>query len=249
MAIEEQDLDLIERYLHGKLVAQELEVFEERLKADQSFAVEVNDYKETMEGIDSYGREQFTNTVSGWEQEIKASAKKNEGKVIPFKNYLSMAATLALLLISGYFLFFYQSAEEQLFAQHFQPYDNITSQRSGDPDAELLNEAMAVYDAGSYDQAIDRLVNYLQSNPGDPTAAFYLGEAYLANDQPEKAEAQYIGLMQQRTHVFGETAEWHLALSYLKQKRSLKLEEVLRSITEEKDHTYYQEATELLEAR
>lgn len=248
MAIDEQDLELIEKYLHGKLDAPELESFENRLKADQTFAEEVNDYKGIIVGIDEYGRDRFSATVAGWEQEVKGPSKKKEGKVVSFKNYLAMAASLALLLISGYFLFFNQSNESRLFAQYFQPYENITSARSDDQGAQLLQDGMSAYDIKDYDQAIVPLKNYLQSNQADPTTLFYLGEAYLANDQPEQAESQYLKLLQQENHVFTETAQWHLALSYLKQKENPKLEQLLKSITAQADHTYYQAAMELLNA-
>ena len=247
MALEEKELELIEQYLDGKLKGADLELFDEKLQTDHQFALEVTGYRNTIESIDAYGRDLFSESIAGWEEELEESAKEKEVKIVPFKRYVAIAATLLLLLIpAAYLIFFYQSQESRLFAQHFQPYENITNVRSDDRSNELLQQGMTAYDSKAYRQAIELLNEYVHANQSDATAIFYLGEAYLANDQPEQAETQYLAVVENGDNVFVEIAQWHLALTYLKQDKTEQLQELLQSIKGAPGHTYSQEAEELV---
>ncbi len=181
---DEIELAQIELYLEGKLSQEEEGAFVEKLEKDQTFARKVAEYKNILAGIDEYGQDEFLHQVQSWERALTLSEKQAEAKVFPLKKYLVWAAVVLLLLLPlGYWLIFQNTASytnQELFAQYFKPYEDLTAARSSETN-EILSQGMAYYNSGNYTEAIAYLERYLVGQPNQPAVDFYLGVSYPGN--------------------------------------------------------------------
>lgn len=93
--INEQDIELIEKYLFGKLSEQEKTAFEQRLKNDKEFANEVNFMSDLKISSREFGREELKNKLKKIAHEHKViGIKQNPG----IRTYLAIAASIIVVI-------------------------------------------------------------------------------------------------------------------------------------------------------
>jgi tetratricopeptide (TPR) repeat protein len=241
---EEENIDLIDAYVKGELAGSDLADFEAKRANNPSFDHEVTDYVLIMKEIRASQENAFVDKLKGWENEIEASGE--HVKVIPIRRILSMAATLLLLALAGGYLLWNhlgQPDHDALFAQYFQPYDDVISERSTDEGAK--EQGMNFYNQSKYREAIPFLEKVIAEHPDDTAVACYLGIAYLADNRLTKARDVFENLGQGSPGLFKEVAEWNLALIHLKMNQEVLLKEELQLIMSKKDHLYAEKAEEL----
>ena len=205
---EEKDIDLIEAWYKGTLSADELATVQQRIANDPVFAEKLADFTDVMKGIRSHEQKEFSETVAGWENEIKSEKKFSTGFM------LRMAAALLFLVVGSFIIFSRTSgSNEDLYAKYFEPYEDVINVR-GDAKP-LLSEGMSAYNQKDYNKASDILLRFINENGADINAEFYLGIASL--EAGKTAEGlQYLHNVITGRGLLIEQAQWYYALGLLK---------------------------------
>jgi hypothetical protein len=130
----EEKYDLIEKYLHQKMTEEEQRDFEQQIEKNPLLKLEVDLHQDIGESLKGEKIHQFRNVLK--ETDKNWGTKKNDQKLkirsINFRRVMAIAATV-LLLVMAYQVFFSGDSalsNEQLFADNFQPYQMLLSQRS-----------------------------------------------------------------------------------------------------------------------
>ena len=233
----EQEFDFIERFFEGQLNAKELEEFE-RIKAeDLGFALRVTQYREIIDGIQTYHQQDFMQKLEAWENE---SSEAKTFKINPV--YLKAAAAIILLIIPlGIWLATLSPSYHSLYDQYYQPYPDVVSSRSQD---NQLQEAMKAYNEKNYNQAILFLQKQLNQEE-EPMVKLYLAEAYLATNQWQQARDLFLQL--KNGSNYGDLSGWRLALINLQLENIDQAKKQLQAISRDTLHDYHQEAGALFE--
>lgn len=216
--------DLIERYLSKELSGEELQNFEEKISNDDELKMEINLHQqlaETLKGDDIHDfRNKIKSVDSQWE---RPGEKQNGGQVfrLNFRKVMAIAAGVALLIFAGQYLFSegQSSSPEQLFANHYEPYQMVLNQRSIDDEENsntLINHAVQAYANGNYGEAAETFNRLLEPNPDNVAFKFYEAISHLSDNKPTTAIPIFESLVSQSGHLFEEQSRWYLALAYLK---------------------------------
>ncbi|MFZ6011869.1 MAG: hypothetical protein ACOYXT_16125 [Bacteroidota bacterium] len=248
MTPESSDIDLIEGYLKNALSPEEVRLFHQRLKEDADFAEMVDDYKDIITGIKSFGHQELQNDVSRWEREIREEELMKASKrfFISRKLYLPIAASVVLLVSVAIYFFMPERARsnEELFITHFEPYEDVLSVRGDMPNAEL-QQALADYNRQVYPDAVLHFERYLRSNPQDFDAYFYCGLSQLASGDALEAIKLFREVIDHRSLLI-EQAEWYSALARIKLNDMKVAARELDKISKQRNHDYQERAKTLL---
>jgi len=148
----------IENYVKGEMNASNRTAFEQRLQADTNLASEVRFYEEVAQVAELQGL--FEEAEEEMKTEQKSEAKvvpmKKNRQVKPARHFMALAASLAVIVIAGIFLWNNMNVGGQdHFAQYYQPYPNdIAPITKGDDRPETtLAEALQAYERKEYAQA------------------------------------------------------------------------------------------------
>ena len=145
-------------------------------------------------------------------------------KVVPIRPArrwvsIAMAAVLVLFAVVSYFAWESSPSGQNLFAEYYDFYENdISLTRRGDTSFQLepnLKTALGTYAKGDYVAAIADFEKSLLVEPGNEATLFFLGMAYLENDQPQAAithfEVAGVG-----SGTYARKAHWYAILTALK---------------------------------
>ena len=210
----EMNIDRLEKYLNGQLNEDEKKSLEAALRTDSQLQQELNDLRLLRIGIEQAGRHALLSDLKTIESKLAAVEKP----VIPiWRNTYWRAVAAILIMAALVFVFIPKKMNEQeLFAENFTPYPNVimpTVRGEQQPDTSLLSIAYHAYDRNEFDIAIKSFESVREK---DATVFLYLGNCYLAINNPETAKI-YFEKAIETSDVFYEQATWFLALTYLKQ--------------------------------
>jgi len=245
MQNEEFDDITLQRYLDDDMSEQERKTFEKNIEENETLKNEVATYKTLAAGIAYQGKK------AAWEK-VQALEKQAEQRPTPVKPmgknrlWYAIAASVALL-ITAYFIFFHTGSEpEELFAEYFEPYPALAyAPNRNDTVAENLKEqAFGAYSNENYDEAINLFQQILEKED-EPVVWFYLGNAYLAGNQPENAIQAFNKTLENNTDVTNQS-QWFLALSYLANNNPDRAVDVLEQLSNT-NSTYKNKAEQLLQ--
>lgn len=209
------DIDMIDRYLEGRLNKEDLILFEERLKSDPEFAQDLEIHKMAINAVFVHGRDEL-------KQKLNDIHDNRIKKTITMRvSYRVAASIAAVFLISS--VVFYLTANRtpnysKLFDESFVPYQDMISQQSRGDNSEnkpLINDAMKYYNEKKFDKAIllfDKIVKNKQSNDA---VIYYYGISCLGSKENNIAIELLSQLSVNPGSMFFEQAKWYLALAYL----------------------------------
>lgn len=245
MSYSEEILSQFDSYTAGKMTPKEKDVFEASLEKDVTLKQAFDDYLHLTEGLSAFGYAKFSEKIADWESEI--AAEKNT-KIVPLKSWYMIAATISLLIVAvlGWWKFGMQDSSEELYASYYQPYPDILTSR-GSSGETLLNEALYYYESGNYELAIEKLNKVLADDQDNNELRFYLGQAYLANNDALKAQTVFRSLLDQNNFALYDASEWYLALASLKTGNIIATKEVLQQINRNTNHAYREKSKQLIE--
>lgn len=244
MNYSEEILSRFDRYTSGEMSSGEQKDFELALKENDSLRQDFEDYQQMNQGLRAFAYQQMSEKISNWESEI---AVESQTKVIPFKKWYMVAATILLLIVAAFswWKFGLQESTGDLYASYYQPYpDILTSRGSGERD---LNEALFSYEAGNYDVAIEKFDQILADDQNNSELRFYLGQAYLANNEVNNAQIIFTSLLTEKSFALSDANQWYLALAYLKSGNIESTKEILLRINSDTNHTYKEKSKQLLD--
>lgn len=174
------------------------------------------------------------------------------------KRHLSLLMRVAaglLLLAAAYILFFRsfsQSASDQLFAEHFVPFEDVITthvERGAKAEAPDVSDVMKQYNQGQYTQFLDAKIFDDLAVPAQPLLAIYQANALMKLNRSDEA----VSILSQLINSTGENpyqdiTQWYLALAYVHQGQDLLAQQLLTSITSAEGHYKKKQAQALLEA-
>lgn len=155
-------------------------------------------------------------------------------------------ATVVVLLIPAYILFFSGPNTERLYADNFTPYPNtITASRSeGEENLGDLDKAMLLYEGKDYEKSLSLLNNYLAANPAQYDVVFYRGIANLELGNIQQALADFKQVMENNPRLENQ-AKWYTALLYLKNSQTDEAVKILKEIRQQ-ENAYSEKAEVIL---
>ena len=107
-------------------------------------------------------------------------------------------------------------SEQELFTQNFEPYLYASTITRGDAvqSEDMSSRAYAAYARADYLQAVSLLESIIPTSQFKTKDQFFLGNAYLALGQGDKAIEMFslVVLEHDSLEIF---AQWYLGLSYL----------------------------------
>lgn len=238
----------IENYVKKEMSANSRAAFEQRLQADTDLASEVRFYEEVVQVAELQGL--FEEAEEELEAEQKSEAKvvsmKKTRQIKPARRFLALAASLAVVVIAGIFLWnAMNSSNQDYFAQYYQPYPNDIAPitKGEDLPKTTLAEALQAYERKNYGQAR----TLFSTLPTSDTIQFYSSIIDLEEGNMSAA-IDNLNTLNQSESTFQQAADWYLALAYLKNKETLNAKELLEKITANDRHLFKRRAEELLEA-
>ncbi len=203
MTADELDI-LADDYLNG-------EVSEEDFQAALNEHPELRSIVEFHRGIDQYLEGRLDKAYRDKVAKAITPAQKTRALWSPMR----IAAAASLLLVAGtalvYFLLQASATSEELFAEHFEPYEAIGADRNSAASSNDFATAMGLYEEQQYAEAIP----FFESAVGAPAFSdFFLGISYLANGDSELA----LSTLEPYTsdgNLLRDAAKWYQALAYL----------------------------------
>jgi len=209
----------IQQYLDGTLDSEERSVFESRLKTDPELQKQLEKYKLLLDGIRYQARKEGWEKITDLEEEYEG---KSIDKRVTINDWRYVAACFIGILFTAllvYILLSKPDSLQDLYAENFAPYPALTHGplRGADPGVSLEERAYAAYSNENYDEAIILFMNLLNEKE-DPLVLFYLGNAYLANEEYGNATTVFEQALEQNIVIDNQT-RWYLALSYMAQGR------------------------------
>jgi tetratricopeptide (TPR) repeat protein len=260
MSTSEKDIELIDGYIKGRLSSTEKKSFDDRLRNEMEFAALFQELKLAREAIRRRAMKKNFQVLQSLEQTLPAintveksrppHHKKN--RLFSFSKW-SVAAGLLLLVFAGSYLFVNGSlSSEEIFQQYFHVYPNMETERglintNNNKNPESNNpekNAFTFYDAQNFTAAI-KVFKVLIKVDEKPMYYFFLGNAYLANNQSKEA----IEIFQAQKNISSEyqiRINWYLALGYLEQGDTDSAKSILQTITTSEAPSYREKATAIL---
>ena len=213
-----ENLDLIDAYLNGNLDTNEMLDFDDRLKSDPEFQLEFQEVKLIKNIIREEVRSKVLQSLK--DQEASIETLQITKTHTTMKKYISIAATLLLIVSLSYFGLFSGTSEvdgSKIFGQYYQAYTNIASgiERGSAVDlTNLKNRAYYAYDLGNYEEA-ERGLAQLVETEKNADNYFYLGIAHIEMGDIEAAKND-LNVVLNNYSKYTEQAQWYLALTLLK---------------------------------
>lgn len=222
----------IEKYLANRMTDTERQAFEQQLAVDPSLQKELREQALCEQAIQGVEAEALLEKIKSWD--------KPGGRLLrfpkPIRWAMTAAAAIALLLV----LKTDSSSDPNVFDSYFSPYPNVASTvvRGEQPDTDF-HHAMALYEQGAYELAIERLAKLEEPKEW---LSFYLGMSQLASGHAEAAIASFEAVDNPR---LAEQKQWYLALSLLKAGEEKMAISVLNEVSS--SSAYAQKSEQLLE--
>ena len=208
-----EELELIDRYLHSDLQGEELSSFEERLLIDAGWKEKVDEVRLLSLGIREAALEEKLDLFHN-------NMRKPELKAVPErkgpKRWLAAASVIVFIILGG-MLLFQKPESEKLFARYYKPDPGLPTVMSVSDNYEF-EKAMVEYKLAHYKEAITGWEPLLKDHPQSDTLNYFLGSAYLADNNVKTAIPYFDKVISVKTSVFSEEAKWYRALLLVKEK-------------------------------
>jgi tetratricopeptide (TPR) repeat protein len=211
-----EELDLIERYLLRSMSPDEMHEFALTLTQDTTLHAKVEEVRLLMLGVSEAVVEEKLN---GYHSELPAVDKgEAPGKIAWLNRLLVAAAGIVVVAVGAWLLLGRPSEEEKIFAAHYKPDPGLISAMSTS-DNYAFDRAMVDYKTGFYDTAILSWEGLLSTKPDNDTLNYFIGSAWLAEDESEKAIPYFQKVIEVPDSYFLKDAYWYLGLALVKENR------------------------------
>jgi len=239
----------ISKYINGELAGEELIQFESLLQQNKALADEVYFHKivdETLEEnyrttskIDESERLEFEGILSKVIEKASITSPSPIKKLLP----LALAAAILLFLIPGSLLFLLsgsQNGNSKLADEFDKPYTYLSEPtlNSGN-----IEEGIKAYQAKDYETALNIFENNSSGNLKLQLAKGYT--EYKLDKYNEAINTFNSVLKKTGDTTLRNTANWYLALTYLKKDNKNQAIKLLKQLPENAD--FYKQAQTLLQ--
>ena len=231
----------IEKYFSDEFSKAERTAFEQELAEDTGLAKSFAQRKEIEDFLAVRpGREKLKSEMADLGESFFPTSYESTAKRVPIRRRLywmagAAAAIILLLLVPNWLN---SPPTYQQFAEH-RP---LSLQERG-TDVNDMKAIETAFNTGDYSSAAELLNKYLETQPDDLQAQIYASIAALELDRVEEALTR-LSPISSGTSIYGSTAQWYLALTYLKQKNYQESRAALSKIPA--DNYWHTKAQDLL---
>ena len=206
MALSDNDIELIEKYIDNSLSEDESVLFEEKKLSSKEFVEQLEVATISMEFIKSKNQEKLKKEI----EDIYRSSQEMERKSMSVKWYLTVAAAAILLIVSTIVWFSSNSqlSNQELFLSYYEPYRATPITRD---ETSNTSVAMKYYRSQEYKKALEL---FLKSDT-DEITNLYVGNCYLSLGDNKNAIITFMEGLNAEDIIVKQTARWYLALSNL----------------------------------
>lgn len=150
--------------------------------------------------------------------------QKKATRVLHWPALALSAAAAILIVFTGVFLA-NRHPNRDLAYENFEPFPNTVPITRGS--ASLLEDAMAYYELGEYEESAAKLESYMKNEPSDDRAKIYSAVCRIALKTPEKAIPVLTSFTPQ--NLFFQDSRWYLTLAYLATDQEEKANQIINS--------------------
>lgn len=220
-----EQIELFDNYMNGNLSDDEISVFKDRLNSDSKLKKEFDEYRLIIAGIVEQGANEL-------KEKLKVREEFHQRSHTNIKMYYKIAAAILLLLAASFLIlkWSYSPDPQSLYLAYYEPYPNIVDPLDRTGNSEAFS-AYQLYELGKYNESIEKL-SAIPDNIIKPSSLFYLGQAYMANSELEKA-LDCLQKIEDDSNYY-QIAQWHIALIFLKLNDIEQVEKQLETIIEQK---------------
>ena len=243
--MDEKLFETMENYINGRMTAEEQQSFEQEMSSNPELREELEMHRKLVSSIETESVRHMLEQIheeNFSQEETPLVSLRSRARYFP----LAIAASVALLILAGWWVFSWQSSQpEALYATYYSPDEGLPTTLGYMDDAQFA-EGMISYKMGDYAEALDYWQPLLSADPANDTLNYYGGLAYLGSGQAEKAIAHLEKVTANEGSAYQTDARWYLALAYLKNERTTEAQALLQILTEE-DSPYREASREILE--
>ena len=209
--ISQNTLELIERYLNHELDGQDLIDFEKKLENDQDFRDEVNFVKNISTGVERAILKEKMESFHSEMQSETPTIKLHRRHI-----FLKIAVAASLLIGFALMFYYYQTDPyEKLYQAYYSPDPGLPTVMSSTSEYDFY-DAMVDYKRENYDSAINKWSALQANSPSNDTLNYFLGMAWMASDDVDKALPYLETVNTEAESTFYEDARYYTALYHLK---------------------------------
>jgi len=212
-----QEFEIIENYFSGKLGETEKQSFQQKLESDPAFAERVNKYSLAKRIVWEVARSEMKKNLEYLHKSLSKTGKLN---AIGYNPIRLAAAILILLGLAGafYFSFLKVKSSDKLFAEYFEPYPDVISNRGENTTLDpLVSEAIASYKKRDFAGAWVKFNEWSNKDQSpDDFITLYRGISGLKSGHESEATELFSKIRDGNSKTLYEQSTWFLALSWLK---------------------------------
>ena len=207
--ISQEFLEIVEQYYNNTMPIQDRILFEQKLQDDDLFKAKVNELQLLFVGIETQALKE---QLDLFHEDINV---KKPSKV-RFLQFVKMGIAAAIIISIGLFWMNSNSTNEQIYAKNFTPDPGLPTTMSTTSNYTFF-DGMVNYKQGDYKTAIAKWSTLEQKSIDNDTLQYFLGVAYLAENNTKKAIPYLNKTVNNSKSVFFEDATFYLGLAYLKE--------------------------------
>lgn len=213
--ISQEVLEAIERYINGTMDLKERKDFDDYLKIDSDFRIQVEEIKTILSGIETQALKEELNV---FHQDIENQQnKKDNYKKIQFLKLSKWVAAAAVVIAMVSIWFFSSSPSQKLYAKYFAPDPGLPTTMSSTNNFDFY-DAMVSYKHGDYKKAIEKWTVLLETKPQNDTLNYFIGMAHMNSKDVNRAIPFLERTVQsQDSFPLINEANHYLGLAYLKE--------------------------------
>lgn len=224
--ISEERQELFERYLLGQMNAAEKESFETNIGEDAGLQDEFEEFNALFQTIEESGMRTKLNEFHQNIEKDNIPVRQLDPPKRKF-NFRIAATVLLLLSVGGFWFFNRADPNERLFHEYYTQDPGLPTVMGSNDNYEFY-EAMVDYKQGNYAIAIEKWGKLLEKKPENDTLNYFMGSAYLANDNALRSLRYLEQVSNDKSSKFRDDALYYLALGYLKVNRKDAAEKTLK---------------------
>ena len=225
--ITEDEFELIEQFLNKKLPAEEMALFEARMITDEIWRQKTDEIRLLISGINEAVLQDRMDTYHNSIPNIN-KAFSQRGRVISLsKKWLAAASILLVVSLTVWMMTKRETSNEKLYSQYFRPDPGLITAMGSSEDYNF-DKAMVEYKEGNYDKAIEAWLKLSTAAPQNDTLNYFLGVAYLAKNENEKAQDFLFKVVSDNANSFYNDGCWYLGLNFIKNNEPQKASEWIK---------------------
>lgn len=233
--------DQIEKYLNNELSGEERITLENQIREDDNLKKEFERQQTAHRILDIAIAQSLKEQLMELEEESKVvSINRNKGRRF---SILQWAAAASVLLVIGFFAFFFQGGQSdpgQLASAYYQMPD-LNMQRSGEATPEnILSRGLQALEDQDYATAVNTLDSISSENEFFLVAQYYLAHSHYLQGDYASAEQEFSRVSEGNDLRYKEEAEWYGLLACLQQGEfcTAKMDKIIKN----NDHSYHEQA-------